>query len=208
MILTGAQIRKRLQSDTLDSRLILWPFFDPSTQIESGSASVDLRLGSRFAVAKRRRMTHLDPYVSYSHPNLVVDEHYVRVGGTFVLHPRHFVLATTLEWVRLPPDLAGYITCKSTLGRLGLNIATASGIHPRFAGTITLELANLADVPITIRVGQPICQVFFHQVDPDKESKDAMDRTTFLGSKRPQVGSLTPDKIDTFLGIPKTDEEP
>ncbi len=202
MTLTGDQIRKKILDASNDRRLTVWPLFNAAVQIEDGAASIDLRLGSRFAVAKRRKMTHVNPYESQPHQNAVVDEYYVPIGKTFVLHPRHFVLATTLEWVRLPPDLSGFITCKSTLGRLGLNIATASGIHPRFAGTITLELANLADVPIVITVGQPICQVFFNTIDVTEARADAMDRTAFVGSKRPQVGWLTPDPIDRFLGIP------
>jgi dCTP deaminase len=204
MILTADQISERLDR-TNDSRLVVWPLFDRAEQFERGAASLDLRLGTRFAAAKRRQLTHLDPYRRPLHPNAVVDEYYVPVGGKFILHPRHFVLASTLEWVRLSNDLAGYITCKSTLGRLGLNIATASGIHPRFAGIITLELANLADIPITIYVGQPICQVFFHTIDPLKDN--AHDRTVFLGSKRPTLGWLEPHQLETFFGIPTRTEE-
>lgn len=83
---------------------------------------------------------------------------------------------------------------------MGLNIATAIGVHPRFAGTITLEMANLADVPIRIQVGQPIGQLFFHEVK-DPPSNDEMDHTAFVGSKRPLVGNLTAGRIESFLGI-------
>ena len=198
MILTGSEIADRLDASGPE-RLIVWPFFNKTDQVDVGAASLDLRLGTRFAAAKRRRLTHLDAYEAPHHASEVVDEYYVAVGGEFVLHPRHFVLASTLEWVVLPKDLAGYITCKSTLGRLGLNIATASGIHPRFAGIITLELANLADVPIKIYVGQPICQVFFHRVRPLEDAE--LDRTAFMGSKRPSLGWLTKGPIEQFLHI-------
>lgn len=199
-MLSGKAIRTKLEEKSDDDRLVIWPLFDLNEQVEDGAASFDVRLGTRFASAKRRRLTHIDAYAEAAHQTSYVDEHYVPVGSEFVIHPRHFVLATTLEWVRLPRDLGAYVTGKSTLARMGLNIATAVGIHPRFAGTITLEMANLADVPIRIQVGQPIGQLFFHIIN-DPPSEEEMDRTAFVGSKRPLVGRLTVGRIESFLGI-------
>jgi dCTP deaminase len=203
MMLSGKAIRGRLDPASADP-LVIWPLFDAAKQIDDTAASFDVRLGTRFAAAKRRRLTHIDAYAHAAHQTAFVDEHYVPVGGEFVIHPRHFVLATTLEWVRLPGNLAAYVTGKSTLARMGLNIATAVGIHPRFAGTITLEMANLADVPIRIQVGQPIGQLFFHSV-LEPPGKEEMDRTAFVGTKRPLVGTLKVDTIERYLGI-KTPE--
>jgi len=87
---------------------------------------------------------------------------------------------------------------------MGLNIATAVGIHPKFAGTVTLEMANLADVPIRIHVGQPVGQVFFHRLD-DPPVAHEMDRTAFVGLKRPQVNSLPVEDIERALEIGKDD---
>lgn len=199
MILTGREIRKEM-AKTGDDRLVVWPFFDDAIQIDDGAASLDLRIGTRFTVARRRRVTSLSSYQGYEHASEVVDEHYVRVGETFILHPQHFVLGTTLEWLRLPPGLAGDLTSKSTMARLGLNIATAVGVHPGFAGTLTLELANLANIPIEIHIGQPVCQIFFHGVQGASTGAE-IDRSRFLGTKRPQLGQLTPSPIDKFLGV-------
>lgn len=206
-MLSGTQIRDLLDRKVGDDRLVIWPLFDLSKQLEDGAASFDLRLGPRFAAAKRRALTHIDAYAHSPHQTATLDEYYVPVGHKFVIHPGHFVLATTLEWVRLPASLGAYLTGKSTLARKGLNIATAVGIHPRFAGTITLEMANLADVPIEIRVGQPVGQIFFHRID-QPAPKEAMDRTAFVGCKRPIVNPLKIEEIDKFLGIQPPPKEP
>src|SRR5438105_3109928 len=103
-MLSGKRLRKLLGQREGD-RLVIWPMFDLNEQLEDGSASFDLRLGTRFAAAKRRRITHIDAYSDAPHQTAFVEEYYVPVGQEFVIHPRHFVLATTLEWVRLPTDL-------------------------------------------------------------------------------------------------------
>jgi dCTP deaminase len=97
---------------------------------------------------------------------------YVPFGDALVIHPHQFILAGTLEYLRLPPDLISYVVGRSTWGRLGLTVATAIGIHPRFAGTLTLELRNLGEAPLTLRPGDIIAQLFFHDVAKDKEEGD------------------------------------
>jgi dCTP deaminase len=75
-------------------------------------------------------------------------QHFVPFGQKFVLHPGRFALGSTLEWLRLPATMSGYVTGKSSLGRHGLIIETAAGIHPSFSGCLTLELANVGEVPL------------------------------------------------------------
>lgn len=106
---------------------------------------------------------------------------YVPFGSTFIVHPGRFVLAATLEWVRVPETLGGFITGKSTIGRRGLIIETAAGLHPCFSGCITLELANSGEVPIALVPGMRICQVFFHKLtaaSPQAASR-VLDRTSW-----------------------------
>jgi dCTP deaminase len=132
--------------------------------VNSGSAAVDIRLGTWFVTPRNTRLAVLN---LVRKPEDHIDEakltkrHYVPFGGQFILHPRSFVLAATLEWIRLPADLAGYIHGRSSWGRRGLIIATASGIHPGFTGCLTLELTNLGEIPIEITPGMAICQLFF-----------------------------------------------
>jgi len=89
---------------------------------------------------------------------MLLKHHYVHFGKEYFLHPRCFVLGVTLEWFKLPSWLGAYVIGKSSWGRRGLLIATASGVHPGFTGCITLEITNVAEVPIAIRPGMMIGQ--------------------------------------------------
>jgi dCTP deaminase len=117
--------------------------------------------------------------------------HYVPFGQQFVVHPGRFVLGITLEWIKMPETLGGYITGKSSVGRTGLIIETAAGLHPCFSGCIALEISNCGEVPIALSPGMRICQVFFHKVSrrsPDHE-------TSFGGRRKPTFGDYTPDEL-------------
>ena len=115
----------------------------------------------------------------------------VAFGDSFLLHPRSFVLGITLEWIRLPSDLSGYITGKSSLGRRGLIIETAAGIQPGFSGCLALELSNVGEVPVSLTPGMAICQIFLHEVGPNSRIAE----TQFAGRRKPVLGSLKPDPI-------------
>jgi deoxycytidine triphosphate deaminase len=117
--------------------------------------------------------------------------HYVPFGRQFVIHPGRFVLGITLEWVRVPETLGGYITGKSSMGRTGLIIETAAGLHPCFSGCIALEISNCGEVPIALIPGMRICQVFFHRVS----RRSPHHTTSFGGRRRPTFGNYKPDDI-------------
>jgi len=97
-----------------------------------------------------------------------------------------------MEWIRLPANLAAYVIGRSSWGRHGLIIATATGVHPGFTGCLTLELSNVGEIPITIKPGTPICQIFIHQA----ESGDPklVDRSSFIGRRKPTLGIIEIDK--------------
>ncbi|QBJ94517.1 dCTP deaminase (plasmid) [Streptomyces seoulensis] len=130
-------------------------------------ASLDVRLGGEFRVFDSHRYSCIDP--SRSQPDLtrlVVPA----AGEPFVLHPGEFVLAATLEWVSLPDDLAARLEGKSSLGRLGLvTHSTAGFIDPGFEGHITLELANLARLPIKLWPGMKVGQLAVTQMSGPAE---------------------------------------
>ena len=109
----------------------------------------------------------------------------------FFLPPRQFVLASTLEWVRLPADLAGTVTGKSSWGRRGLIIATAISVHPHFTGCLTLELANVGEVTIALQPGIRICQLSLHQLSTS--SPRPPEQTSFVGYRRPV---MVPIRLD------------
>jgi dCTP deaminase len=161
----------------------------------SGAASIDLRLGCWFALLKHARAPMLDVGSTVTE-NLTAEAltklHYVRFGDKFVLHPRDFVLGSTLEWLRLPKNLAGYVTSRSSWGRRGLIIATATGVHPGFTGCLTLELFNSGEIPIALYPGMAISQFFIHTVETNS---DKADRSSLAGRRRPFLGTIELDEF-------------
>jgi len=127
----------------------------------------------------------------------VTKSHYVPFGRRYLLHPRSFVLGITLEWIRLPSKMAGYVIGKSSLGRRGLIIATATGVHPGFTGCLTLEISNVGEVPISLRPGMRICQIFLHKVE--SRTRD-VDKTGLMGQRKPILGSVSLDPVADQLG--------
>ena len=125
--------------------------FDPSMVQPS---SVDVRLDKLFRVFNNTRYTHIDPSLQQDELTTLVEP---AAGEPFVLHPGEFVLGSTLELTTLPDYLAGRLEGKSSLGRLGLlTHSTAGFIDPGFSGHITLELSNVANLPITLWPGMKI----------------------------------------------------
>ncbi len=132
--------------------------------------SVDLRLGPDLIVIKRETgVVAFDPAKVEQVPEKLNNyQEYVRrpLGSAFHLHPGDFAIARSLEYVSLPHDLSAQAIGRSSWGRVGLIIATATLVQPEFAGTITLELANLGTVPLVLYVGVRIAQLTFTPVDP------------------------------------------
>ena len=197
MILKADRIAQQLQTpDNADDPLVIRPLPDLHLLEDSGSASVDLRLGCWFQAFRSSRCSHLDVYDNVSKPpseSQLTKQHYVAFGEPFILHPRAFVLAVTLEWIRLPSNLAGYVVGRSSWGRHGLIIATATGVHPGFTGCLTLELTNVGEIPITIKPGTTICQLFLHSVDVRDPKR--VDLSRFVGNRKPTIGSIHLDEI-------------
>ena len=120
-------------------------------------SSVDVRLDRFFRVFKNHRYEVIDP--SIEQPDLT-REVAVAPDDFFILHPGEFVLASTYEVITLPDDIAGRLEGKSSLGRLGLlTHSTAGFIDPGFSGHITLELSNVANLPVKLYPGMKIGQL-------------------------------------------------
>ena len=145
-------------------RLVVTPLFDPDEQV--GEASIDLRLGTEFLVLRRTLEAGLDP-TAFSERQM--DEMQERIvvpyGKTIWLHPGHFMLAATLEYLRLPADLGAYVLGRSSWGRVGLIVATAIMVQPGFKGCLTLELVNDGDSPIKLYPGARIAQLAVHTMN-------------------------------------------
>jgi dCTP deaminase len=151
MVLSDRTIREYLAS----GRLGIDPY-DPSLVQPS---SVDVRVSSEFRVFQNNRQ----PFIDVRRPSQDLTDIVTMVDDEpFILHPGEFVLGSTLERVSIPDDLVARLEGKSSLGRLGLLIhSTAGYIDPGWDGQITLELSNVARLPITIYPGMPIGQISF-----------------------------------------------
>jgi len=197
MMLKADQIARELENPTNpEDPLVITPQPDIETLRRSGAASIDIRLGCWFLACRPSRAGLLDVYGKQSDaPNeaKLTKTYYVPFGQGFVLHPRAFVLAITLEWIRLPSNLGAYVIGRSSWGRHGLIIATATGVHPGFTGCLTLELSNVGEIPITIKPGTMICQIFIHRVDGGDQK--FVDRSSFIGRRKPTLGIIELDSI-------------
>jgi dCTP deaminase len=181
-------------------RLIIRPQPSVDDLTESGAASIDLRLGTWFLTLYRRRtgVLEIDPTKTGSwHDAKFTRMNFVPFGKEYILHPHSFVLAATLEWIRMPANLAGYVIGRSSWGRRGLIIATAAGVHPGYTGCLTLELTNVGEIPIAIKPGFPICQLFLHTTG---EKSDFVDRSKYIGHRRPTLERIEPDDVAEKLG--------
>jgi dCTP deaminase len=149
MLLSDRDIRAEVE----DGRLAVEPWDAGLVQ----PSSVDVRLDRFFRVFNNSRYTHIDPAQQQDDLTTLVEP---EGEEPFVLHPGEFVLGSTLEVVTLPDDLAGRLEGKSSLGRLGLlTHSTAGFIDPGFTGHITLELSNVANLPIMLYPGMKIGQL-------------------------------------------------
>src|SRR3954463_9658015 len=152
-------------------------------------SSVDVRVDRYFRVFHNARY----PYIDVKQPQEELTEQ-VEVDGDqpFILHPGEFVLGSTLERVRPPDDLVARLEGKSSLGRLGLLIhSTAGFIDPGFDGHVTLELSNVANLPITIYHGMKIGQISFMQMT---EPASMPYGSSALGSKYQGQRGPTPSR--------------
>ncbi len=149
VLLSDRDIKEQISA----KRVAIEPF-DPAMVQPS---SVDVRLDRFFRVFENHKYSEIDP--SVEQPELT-RELEVAPDEHFILHPGEFVLASTYEVITLPDDIAGRLEGKSSLGRLGLlTHSTAGFIDPGFSGHITLELSNVANLPVKLFPGMKIGQL-------------------------------------------------
>ena len=160
MILSDGTIRRLLA----ERRIVIDPLDESFIQ----PASVDVRLDNTFLAFRRHTTSDIDPW---NVRDDLMEPYSVPEGQPFILHPGEFALGTTLERLTLPDDVVARIEGKSSLGRLGLLIhATAGFVDPGWTnGQITLELSNVAPLPIRLWPGMKIAQFSFMQMDAASE---------------------------------------
>lgn len=201
MIFSDRDLRSLIAS----GRLVIEPY-DPAAVQPS---SIDLRVGRQFRVFANNRHPYIDVKERMDDLTELVD---VPDDEPFILHPGEFVLGSTLERVALPDDVVGRLEGKSSLGRLGLLIhSTAGFVDAGWSGYLTLELSNVANLPITIYPGMRIGQLSIFQMTSPAESPYGSGG---LGSKYLEQVGPTPSRYfenfptlgDDRLADPSVDE--
>lgn len=136
----------------------------PDIQTQLGSCSLDLRLGKSFRVFNHSRVALIDTN-NPTNAETMMSEITLTDDEPFILQPGDFVLATTMETLKLPNDLLGRLEGRSSLGRLGIVVhSTASVFDPGWEGVIVMELGNLGRMPVALYPGMRICALTFEQL--------------------------------------------
>lgn len=149
MILSDRSLREMLK----DGSLIVDPLSEESLQ----PASIDLRLSHRFLKVQEESQATL---------RLDAPPQYIAIEREeLVLPPQSFLLASTMERLKLPQDLTAFVEGRSSIGRMGLFVQNAGWVDPGFEGDLTLELYNANRQPILLRAGRRICQLVFTRMD-------------------------------------------
>ncbi len=147
MILSDATLNVLLQSGELQ--------IDPLAPDAIQPGSVDCRLGRHFLTVDGDAPISIDAPVRYHETE----------SDHMMIPPGQFLLATTMEWIKLPPNLSAFVEGRSSIGRIGLFIQNAGWVDAGFEGSITLELFNANTVPIQLTAGRRICQLVFCRMD-------------------------------------------
>lgn len=190
MLLSDRDIRVEIDK----GRVVLDPY-DPDLVQPS---SIDVRLDRYFRVFENHRYPHIDPAEEQPELTRLVE---APADEPFILHPGEFVLASTYEMITLPDDLAARLEGKSSLGRLGvLTHSTAGFIDPGFNGHVTLELSNVATLPIKLWPGMRIGQLCFFRLSSPAEHPYGSSRS---GSRYQGQRGPTPSR--SYINFHRTD---
>ena len=180
-MLSDKDIKKSLESREIEISPLDLDYIQPS--------SIDLRVGSDFRVFENYKYSHIDPKAEQNDLTTLINS---SQDEPFVLHPGEFVLGTTYEKVTLSNKVVARLEGKSSLGRIGLLIhSTAGFVDPGFSGYLTLELSNVANLPIKIYPEMRIGQISFYYLNSPSESKYGSD---VYGSKYQGQEGPTPSK--------------
>ncbi len=193
MLLSDRDLKAALAS----GRLGISPYDEAMIQ----PSSIDVRLDRYFRVFANHRYTHIDPAAEQDDLTELIEPD---GDEPFILHPGEFVLGSTLEVISLGADLASRLEGKSSLGRLGLlTHSTAGFIDPGFSGHVTLELSNMANLPIKLYPGMKIGQICVQQLTSPAEHPYG---SSLYGSRYQDQRGPTPSR--SHLRFSRADTRP
>jgi dCTP deaminase len=174
-----------IKAEIAAGRIVINPYNETLVQ----PSSVDVRVDRKFRVFHNQRYPYIDVRQPMDDLTELVE---MPDDEPFILHPGEFVLGQTLERIKLPDDVVARLEGKSSLGRLGLLIhSTAGFVDPCWEGNLTLELSNVANLPVTIYYGMPIGQISFMRMDAPVERPYGAE----AGSKYQGQAEPTPSRF-------------
>jgi len=184
MILSDIDIKREIRKN----HLVISPYHPSSVQ----PASYDVKLGTEFRIFKNIHKPFLD---IRNHIEDFMELIKIKKGSRIIIHPGEFILGTTVERVEIPNDLIARLDGKSSLGRLGIIVhATAGYVDPGFKGYITLELSNMANIPIALYQGMKIGQISFMRLESSAEIPYGRGRNSkYQGQKGPTASRVWKD---------------
>jgi len=185
MLLADVDIKKALK----ENRIIVKP--KPVLREALSACALDLRLDHEFQLFEHTQLAYFNPKKKIS--QTMVKKIHPKKGEPFVLQPGEFALASTLEWIELPDNIAGRLEGRSSLGRLGIVIhSTASLIHPGFKGHIVLELGNHSRVAVGLYPKMRVCSLSFEELTRPAEKPYYKQK----GAKYTNQKGVTASRID------------
>lgn len=177
MILSDRDIKKAIKK----GRLAFEPKLKPD---QIGPASIDLKLSPIFKVFNTEKESLLD--IKKGLPKNFTKTYKLKKGERFILHPNSFILASTLEYMKIPDDLVIRLEGKSSLARMGIMVHTAGFFDPGFEGTATLEISNQSNLAVALYPNMYICQIAVHQMSsPADVPYDKRRKSLYSKQKEP-----------------------
>lgn len=197
-VLSRDEIKRRINLgiDELES-IVITPRLDEEFEHDA----VDLRLGCYFRLPAISSIDCIRPYRESPleggvrhYPELFhkpfrrsEDKEHREDEGELILQPQHVVLASTLEYIKMPGDVSGEILNKSSWARVFISVASAPWIHPFYRGCLTLEITNLGNVPVALPVGEKIAQLVFMNLEGQGEIKEDLIEGSYAGAILPEA---------------------
>lgn len=192
----SALSRKTIAERLAEGGLVVSPILDAE---QLGESSIDLRMGTVVMLARAGAQSHVEPaaykeqddHDSIRGKQQKHERFDIPFKRPFLLHPGTLALVPTMEWVKIPNNLQGIVTARSSWAREGLNIATATIVNPGYRGIITLELANFGEIPITLYPGLRLAQIALYELTTPIE--DDKKRSQFDMKFEPSAGNIAKD---------------
>jgi len=185
-VLNRSEIIEYMEKPDIEERLIITPILDPEESIDI--CSIDIRLGNEFIVMRKQSFPNLD-LADQKELEINIGKYQEEIRKNFheqfVLHPHQLIIGSTFEYIKMPIDLMCHVVGKSTWGRMGLIIATATKVDPGFRGCVTLEIINEGEIPIILYPGLPIGQIVLNRI----QEKDTYDGS-YACATGPQFPSI------------------